>query len=767
VFSVVNATLLEPLPYPGPDRLVRLYWWEPEGEFNYLPGAALIDYRDNLTSVEALGAVYTYAETGADLTGSDRPERIRTLYVGADYFRALRVPPLRGRVFDRSAEREGVREAVLSYDLWQRRLGGETDVAGRSLMLDGLAYEIVGVMPPEFEDPLEAGVDVWLPQMLEVGGEDTRNSWDNHYLSAIGRLGPGITIEEAQAEVDLLASRQAVHFSADDEQPAARLVALHEDIAGDVRPLLLVLTGAVLLLLLIACVNIASLMLARGASRQTELAVRTALGSGRSRLASQLLTESLVLSLLGGAAGLFLSVFVTRGLETVAPATLVRNVPDVDVRVFAYAFVLSLAAGVLAGLTPVLQFTRPSLASVLREGGRTGDGGRRQLRTRNALVVAEIALALVLVVGAGVLLRSFQKLTELDLGMRTEAVWTFQVNLPSTTYDASARARFHTSLHERVAAIGGVRATGAISRLPVTGEYHSWGSRRPAADGVEPRMLGVNQRVIEGDYFAASGIPLLRGRTFSADDHASAPRRIVINEALARAAFAPGEDPVGDILLIIGDTLEIIGIVGDVPVSARGDVVPVAYHSHTQYADNRNWALTQVVALDAPRADIVAALRDAVAAIDPNLVLHDPQRMADVVGRGVAQERFALLLVGAFALLALVLAGIGLYGLLAYSIARRRREIGIRLALGARPAGVRRMVVAHGARLALGGLAIGMVAAFLATRALEALVFDISVRDPLVFATAAAVLGAVAVLASWIPALGATRVDPAEAFRTE
>src|SRR5690606_12494637 len=276
-----------------------------------------------------------------------------------------------------------------------------------------------------------------------------------------------------------LAARQAVWFSPDDEQPAARLIPLHEDLAGDGRPLLLVLTGAVLLLLLIACVNIASLMLARGASRQTELAVRTALGSSRRRLASQLLSESLLLALLGDGAGLLVSVFVTRALETVAPATLVRNVPDVDFRVFAYAFLLSLVAGLLAGIAPVVQFTQPALAGVLREGGRTGDGGRRQLRTRNALIVAEIALALVLVVGAGVLLRSFQQLTHLDLGMRTQDVWTFQVNLPSTTYDAAARARFHTALRERLRALGGVRAVRAISRLAVTGEHHSWGSRRP------------------------------------------------------------------------------------------------------------------------------------------------------------------------------------------------------------------------------------------------------------------------------------------------
>jgi predicted permease len=764
VFSVVNATLLEPLPYPSPDRLVRLYWWEPEGEPNYLPGAALVDYRDNLRSLEALGAIYTYAETGADLTGGDRPQRLRTLRVGADYFPAVGVRPVLGRAFYRSEDREGVGIAVVSQRVWQEALGGRDDALGRSLMLDGVAHEVVGVMPAGFEDPLEAGVDVWLPQTLELGSQ---NNWDNMYLSAIGRLRPGVTLAEAQAEVDVIASRQREHFAEDDEPPAGRLMALHEDLAGGSRPLLFVLTGAVVLLLLIACVNVASLVLARGASRQTELAVRAALGSSRLRLARQLLIESVILAALGGAAGVALAALVTRALLAVAPATLARGEAGFDAAVFAYAFIAAVLSGVVFGLAPVLHFSRPALAGILRGGGRGGDTDRRQLRVRNALVVAEVALALTLLIGAGILLRSFEQLRGLDLGLQPENVWTFQVNLPSSTYDPAARARFHEVFQERVEAVPGVRAAGAISRLPVTGIYHGWGTRRVASDGGEERLVGVNQRVVEGDYFAAAGIPLMRGRTFGPEDHADAPRRVVVSEALVASMFGD-ENPLGARLRIpSGGPAEIIGVVGDVPISARGDIVPMAYHSHGWFATNRNWALTQVVAVDRPRSDIVNEVRSVLAGIDPDLVLHEPRPLADVIGRGVATERFALLLVSAFAVLALTLAAIGLYGLLAYSVARRRREIGIRLALGARPARVRYMIVGHGARLAGAGLAIGLVVAIMATRALSALVYGVSVRDPIVFLAATVVLAVVAIAASWIPAFWATRVDPLEAFAGE
>jgi putative ABC transport system permease protein len=529
--------------------------------------------------------------------------------------------------------------------------------------------------------------------------------------------------------------------------------------------MLWILLGAVGLLLVIACVNVGSLFLARGAARETELAVRAALGCSGPGLVRQLLIESLLLSLAGGVAGLLLAQAVTGVLLAAAPEAVARvGSGALERAVFAFSFAIAVLAGVGFGIAPAVQATRPDLEAVLRESGRSGSGSRRQTRARNVLVVCQLALALVLLVGAGLLLRSFDRLRSVDLGVRASHVMTFEVHLPMGRYEAvERRARFHRDFQARLAALPGVRAAAAISRLPVTGSYHSWGTRRPDLPP-ESRGAQPQQRVIEGPYFEAVGIPLLRGRSFGPEDDAKAPRRVVISQELVRQLF-PSEDPLGKPLRVAGAQVEIIGVVGDVAIGPRATLRPYVYHSHSPFAADRNWALTQIVTLD---RDVSSALSDArreLSQIDPALVLYEPRMLEDVIGAGVAQERFALLLVASFALLALVLAAVGIYGVLSYSVSRRSREMGIRMALGAPAGAVRSMIVRDGGRLAAVGIGLGVVVSLAATRALGSLLFGVSATEPLVFVAAASVLVAVAIAASWIPARAATKADPLQAVR--
>jgi predicted permease len=437
---------------------------------------------------------------------------------------------------------------------------------------------------------------------------------------------------------------------------------------------------------------------------------------------------------------------------------------SIERAVLAFSAGIALVSGLVFGVAPAAQAARTDLEGVLRESGRTGSGSRRQTRARNVLVVCQVALALVLLVGAGLLLRSFERLRAVALGVRPSRVMTFAVNLPGGRYpDAEQRARFHRDFQARLSALPGVRAAAAISRLPVTGTYHSWGVRR-ADRPPESRMTPAQQRVIEGPYFDAVGIPLLQGRTFSAEDDARAPRRVVISQELARQLF-PSENPVGQRLRVAGAQAEIIGVAADVALGPRSSPRPYVYHSHSQFAGDRNWALTQVVAVDGDRPALLGDARRELSQIDPALVLYEPRLLEDVIGAGVAQERFALLLVASFAALALALAAVGIYGVLSYSVSRRRREMGIRMALGAPAGAIRSMIVRDGGRLVVFGVALGLGGAFAATRFLRSLLFGVSTTEPLVFAAASAVIAGTAMLASWIPARAATRADPLEIVR--
>ena len=759
VFSVLDAVVLRPLPYPEPDRLVRVHQTV-NGDDIYMPGPALLAYRHGSSALD-IAPVYTYSSDGADLTGGARPERVTVLPVGADYFRVLGVQAVVGQPFSREDERRDPGVVVVSERIWRDYLGGSPDAIGRSLAVNGVPHRVMAVLPAGFADPLVPGVEIWVPIDLTTA---SRNQWYNHYLSAVGRLRPGATLAQAQAELSTIAARIASNYPGSKEHRSARVAPLQADAVGTSASLLWMLLGAVGLLLVITCVNVAGLMLARGAARAQEVAVRAALGASRWQLARQLVIESLVLAAAGGAIGIVCAQAVTGALVSAAPDVVARTAAGAgwSLPVFAFGVVFALLAGLAFGLMPALQQARPNLEGVLRESGRGASGGRRHARVRQALVVCQIALALVLVTGAGLLLRSFDRLARADLGMEPADVVTFEVNLPAGRYgEPDRRAAFHQALQERLEAIPGVRAAGAVSRLPVTGMYHDWNVGRADRRG----DVQANQRVVEGRFFEALEIPMVRGRGFGPQDGA-APRQVVINERLARTLF-PDEDPVGRPLRVSGGVATIIGVARDVPVDPRVPAPAMVYHLHRQFAANRNWGLVQLLSTSRPEASVLADVRHVLQGIDPALVVHQPRMLADVIGGGMAQERFAMLVVGAYAALALVLAAVGVYGVLSCSVSRRRREIGIRLALGAQIRSVRGLIVREGAALAAAGVAIGLGAALAATRVLDTLLFGVSATDAVTFTAGAGILLLVACVASWIPARAATRVDPIQALRGE
>ena len=766
VFGVLRSVVLAPLPYEDPDELVRLYqpYKDALDEPGYVTGPGFEHVRANARSLSGVAAVYSYAPTGADVMVGGAPERMRTLQVSADYFAVLGEEAEAGRTFDVEEEREDARVAVVSASSWGRLSGGTPWRAGATLQLDGITFDVVGVIPSGFEDPIVGAVDVWVP--LALGhGEWEDWEWDNHWLSVIGRLAPGVPVDAAQLEVTALARQQeelapmAVSFT-------IRVHNLEADLLGNSDTLLFLLMGSVTFLLLIACVNVASLYLARSLERGQELAVRTVLGSTRIRLARQFVLEALVLAVGGAIVGGVLAYGALRILLALAPLE-VRGAPAFDPSVFGFGFVTALVCGLFFGAVPAFSVWRAGPAQTLRAGGRSG-GARGAARARQMLTVVQVALALILVVGAGLLIASVRRLQQVDLGIDTGRVLTFELNLPESRYGASAtRVTFHDDLPRRLAELPGVNAAGAISWLPVTGRGFIWGTWRATATGrIDESFTSADQRVIAGDYFAATGMRLLGGRTFRAEDGADAPARVVINQSLASQLFPDG-DALGGRVWISGTGMEVIGVVSDAAHGARGETSSTVYHPIAQFAERRNWSMKYVVTQTGDRPGLERDVRTLLRSVDPELVVHSPEPLASVVGRGSARERFAMRLLAAFAGLAVILASIGIYGVLANAVQRRRREIGIRLALGAHAPEIRRMVVLQGVVLAGVGIAIGVAGALALSRLLESFLFGVSALDPRIFVGAAVSVVAIAAFASWLPSRAATRVSPAEAFRSE
>lgn len=777
VFSAVDAVLLQPLPYQQPGQLVRLY--QPDSSQldarQWVTPVHFLAYRSRPVSFAGVAALRTYDESGADIGSGEDARRIRLLRVSADYFGVVRVLPELGRGFTAESENgngsegpdaAGAAVVVLSHQLWQDRLGGDRSAVGRSLTMNGRPFVIVGVMPRGYVDPVAGAVDAWVPLDLSPG-RDPSNA-NNHYLTVIARLRPSVPIERAQAELDVLSAALAREYP-DARGARARLYPLKQDVVGGSSRALEVMLGAVGLVLILVCVNVANLLLVRGSERAHEFALRAALGAGRTRLVRQMLIESLTLALAGAAAGLAVARLAMAAIVVLGAGRIPRLAAlSLDPRLIGVSLGIATLSAVLFGLAPALRAARTEPGEVLHDQARSATGGARQVRLRESLVVAQVALAFVLLVGAGLLLASFQRLRQVDLGVKVDGVLSFELHLPEARYDSAARARFYETFAKTVEALPGVRHAGGVSKLPATGSYHWWGTMAttgPLAHD-ERGQSGGEQRVVSGDYFRAVGIPLLEGRFFDARDDAAAPDRVIISRSLAARLF-PGVDGVGQKVSAGGRESEIIGVVGEVAVDDEGHADAVVYHPHRQFAGDRNWALAQVVAAAGSADALVPEVRRRLAELDPGLVLYRPMLLADAIGRGAAERVFTLRILLTFAALALALSALGLFGVLSYGVKLRSREFAIRMALGAEPGEIRRMVLRQGLIMAAIGIGAGLLGALALSRLMATMVFQVSPLDPLVLLGAVAFLAVVAGVAAYLPAHRATAVDPRSALQQQ
>ena len=774
IFSVVRGVLLRPLPYAEPDRLVRIWEVSPRGDdHNVASPGNYVSWKESARSFSVMGA-HT-APYGVSLVGAGEPIRITTADLTPSAMQALGARAALGRTFTPDDASGDGRSVILSHTFRERLFAGDRGIIGRQLRLNDVAYTVVGVMPPSFEFPA-AGVDVWRPLPDGRVDETERRS---HNLYVVARLGPGATLEKAGTEMRTIASALTREFPQFMTGYGTNVVPLGDDLVAGVRPLLLILLVGAVLLLLVACANIANLLLARAMGRRREIAVRGALGAGWRRIARQLLTESLVVALLGGVVGVVTAAALTRWLVALAPADIPRlSAVEMDGAVLGFALLITVSSGVLFGLAPILRLVAwdrsrgTSLETVLRAGGDRGGSGRNG-RARSALLVGELAISLVLLAGAGLLLRSAANLATIDYGYRPEGIVTAALDLPRVRYDSTPRhVTFYATLLERVRQLPGVAGAAATTEELGTSASMTFSfaiEGRPSAhrSGREdPQPL----RVVSDDYFAVMGIPVRRGRVFTTADRTGAPDVVVVNQALARALW-PGRDPVGTRISFVGASgpwVEIVGVVGDTRSNAADEApLPAMYMPFAQ--KNWHWMSwsTIVVRTEGPGHGeaLRAALRRTVWELDAQLPIQRIASAPELYRESVARRRFATGLTAAFAAAALVLGMVGMYGVLSYGVVQRRREFGIRLALGARASQVTGVVVREALTLAALAVAIGLVAALALTRLLAALLFEVSPTDPATFASVALLVAGVAAAASWVPARRATRIDPAATIR--
>ncbi|HXD33045.1 MAG TPA: ABC transporter permease [Pyrinomonadaceae bacterium] len=764
IFSLVNAVLLRPLPFNEPDRLVWM-WGNIRNGGNRASVSPLdfLDYRNQNTTFENYAAMMSIP-AALNLTGGGEPERLSAAAVTGNYFETLGVAPALGRAFRLENEKTGQDQvAVLSYRLWQKRFGGDPNIVNKTITLDGNTCAVLGVMPREFNFP--AATDLWVPMNFDSRpGMKQRKA---HFLRPVGRLKPGVTIAQAQADTDNVARRLEEQYPDTNTGWNLRLVSLREQLVGKTRPTLFILFGAVGFVLLIACANVANLLLVRAATREREIALRTALGAGRLRIVRQMITESVLLALVGGTLGALLAVWGVELLVVLSG----DNIPataqvKIDANVLGFTLLISLLTGVLFGLAPALRTMKLNLSEALKEGGRSGSEGPQRNRTRSVLVILESAVAVMLLIGAGLLVRSFLKLQNTDPGFDAHNVLTMRVDLPEQKYGEDEKAaNFYQQLEARVASLSGVETVGMISELPMTGQpndmpYYVEGRPPSSPD----QSFDDDFRRINQHYFKAMRIPLLRGRNFTEPEVRQGAKLLVVSDLLVQQVF-PNEDPIGKRLVMAigkGDPFEIIGVVGDVRHRAlEVQPGPIMYMPH--YDPSMN----VVIRTQNNPAGFAAAVRREVHAIDSDQPVAAVKTMEDWLVTSTAGPRYRTTLIGLFALLALLLASTGIYGVMSYSVTQRTHEIGVRMALGARQFDVLKLVVRQGMLLVLLGVGLGLVGAFALTRVMTSLLFEVPAKDPLTFVAVSALLALVALIACYIPAYRATKVDPLTALRYE
>ncbi|MCI0486738.1 MAG: ABC transporter permease [Blastocatellia bacterium] len=769
IFTVVDAALLKGLPYEDPDRLFHLWETTPQKEYSQRE-ASYPDYQDWQKN-QAFDSMAAYTGGMATMTGRGDPERVASPSATANFFSVLGVEALIGRTFQPGEDVPGAeRVTVLTFGFWQRRFGGDPAILGQSLTLNGNNHIVVGVLPPSFQFALRQA-DLWRPYQPSEMQLSRRFM---HGTNVIARLKDGVTVEKAQAEMSAIGARIEQEHNQSHAGTGIILVPLQEEVVGDVKPVLFVLLAAVGFVLLIACANVANLLLVRSTARRKEMAIRAALGAGRSSLIRQLLTESLLLSIVGGIIGLLIAQWGVEALVAAIPEHQLNTMPylkglGLDSGILIFAASLSIATGIVFGLAPALQSSKTDLTEALKEGGRASAASSRN-RLRSLLVVTEIALALVLLVGAGLMMRSLMKLLEVDPGFKTENLLTMTVSLPSGKFtEASQVVEFHKQLISRVESLPGVTGAGTVNILPLIGgnttRFYVEGEPVPPP-GEETES---NLRTAGSNYFRVMGIPLIKGRHFDERDNVDAPGVLIVNKTLADRVL-PGRDIVGRRLAFSGFNIppvEVVGVVGDVKITGLDDEIKPVIYSPFQQGPSLTTSL--VVRTGSDAANLAAAIRSELRSMEPDITLFAVRTMEEMIAVSPAtfMRRYPALLIGVFAAVALLLASIGIYGVISYSVGQQTHDIGVRVALGARTSDIIGMVMKQGAGLAVAGVALGLAGAFAVTRLLESMLFEVSATDPVTFALVPALLIGVALLACYIPARRAAKVDPMVALRYE
>jgi putative ABC transport system permease protein len=780
MFSVVNAILVRPLPFPESDRLTMIWQTNPEVAKMGFPLAptSVPDFRDWRTEAKSFGAVSAFEGWSANLTGLKEAERIDGARVSANLFSLLQVQPFLGRTFAAGEDQLGKDHVViLSDQLWQTRFGGDRSIVGRKINLSQEPFTVIGVMPPRFNFPSETGApaymsfgprcEAWVPFAPSEGRAKNRGA---HNLAVVARLKPGVSLTTAQAEMKTLAGRFAQQYPDSNKDWGIELVSLQKQAAAGSERTLSVLMAAVGCILLIACANVANLLLARGLGRQKEIAIRRALGASRWRIVRQLLTESVLLALVGGSLGILFAIWGSDLLLAIAPSTLPRlGETRIDGGVLLFTLLVSLATGVLFGLAPALQSSRIGLSERLKEGDRGSTAGHARLR--NGLIVSEVALALMLLIAAGLLIESFAQLARVRPGFNPESILTFNIALPDNPYEDRAKAAaFFDDVVRRIENLPGVKSAAAGNVLPLSGAEEVDGFQiegRPTAPGL---VQTANFRWITPDYFKALQIPVQRGRAFTERDKQNAPEVAIIDETMARLYFG-GINPIGQRFKATNDKKqpifrEIVGIVGDVRHTSL-DAKP-GPHVYLPHAQSGLQLMTVAVRSSGTEPSaLLQMVRREVAVVDPNVPIAEIRTMQEMVASSVAPWRFTMALLSVFAGVALLLASVGIYGVLAYAVNQRRREIGIRMSLGAQRRDVLQLFLRQGMAVTFFGIVLGLGGAWAATRIMRSLLYSVSPTDPLVFLAVPLTFAAVALLASFFPARKAARVNPVIALRSE